>query len=153
MYELIVSHLEKELELKGFEAPDEIPINTVTHQAPQQNSDNLKPTCQRCKKPGHYQNQCRQLKQEKDQYRNFTNSASNNNGRAQTNSNRNKIANNTKANIINNQGDRRSRLVFPPCEKCGRTNHSTEKSYLGANAANRPPSRNRRTEGQNPVQQ
>ena len=36
-YEQIVSHLERELELNGFEAPDEMPINTVTQQPPQQN--------------------------------------------------------------------------------------------------------------------
>ena len=67
-YQQIVSHLQKELKLNGLEAPDEIPINTVTQQAPQQNSDKPKPTCHHCKKPGrcHYQNQCRQLKREKD---------------------------------------------------------------------------------------
>ena len=32
-YEQIVSHLEKVLELNGLEAPDEMPINTVTQQA------------------------------------------------------------------------------------------------------------------------
>ena len=37
-YEQIVSHLERELELNGLEAPDEMPINTVTQQAPQQNT-------------------------------------------------------------------------------------------------------------------
>ena len=152
--EQIVSHLEKELELNGLEAPDEMPINTVTQQAPQQNSGKSKPTCRHCKKPGHYQNQCHQLKREKDQTRNNTNSASNNNGSAQTNSNpNNKVLNNTKANNTNNQRDRRSRPVFPPCETCGRTNHSTEKCYLGANAANRPPPWNGRPEGQNEVQQ
>ena len=52
-----------------------------------------------------------------------------------------------------NQRDRRYRPVFPPCETCGRNNHSTEKCYLGANAANRPPPRNRRPEGQNQGQQ
>ena len=57
--EQIVSHLEKELELNGLEAPDETPINTVTQQAPQQNSNKHKPTCHHCKKPSHYQNQCR----------------------------------------------------------------------------------------------
>ena len=50
---------------------------------------------------------------------------------------------------INNQRDRRSRLVFPPYKTCGRNNYSTEKCYLGANAANRPPPRNRRPEAQN----
>ena len=70
-YEQIVSPLGRVLELNGLEAPDEMPINTVTQQAPQQNSDKPKPTCHHCcKKPGHYQNQCRQLKREKDQTRN-----------------------------------------------------------------------------------
>ena len=95
-----MSHLERELELNGLEAPDELPINTVTQQAPQQNSEKPKPTCHPCKKPGHCQNQCRQLKREKDKTRNNTNSANNNNGSAQTNSNpNNKISNDTKRTI------------------------------------------------------
>ena len=61
-YEQVVSRLERELELNGLEAPDEMPINTVTQQPPQQNSEKSKPTWNHCKKPGHYQNQCRQLK-------------------------------------------------------------------------------------------
>ena len=131
-----------------------MPINTVTQQAPQQNSEKNKPTRHQCKKPGHYQNQCRQLKREKAQTRSNTNNANNNNGSAQTNSNpSNKVANNTKGNNINNQRDRRYRTVFPPCDTCGRNNHSTEKCYFGANAANRPPPRNRRPEGQNQGQQ
>ena len=154
LYEQIVAHLEGDLELNGLEAPDELPTNTVTQQAPQQNSNKHKPTCHHCKKPGHYQNQWRQLKQEKDQPRNNKNSANNNNGSAQTNSNpNNKVTNNTKGNNINNQRDRRSRPVFPPCETCGRNNHYAEKCYLGANVANRPPPRNRRPEGQNQIQQ
>ena len=44
-HERILSHLERELELKCLEAPDEIPINTVTQQALQQNSEKPKPTC------------------------------------------------------------------------------------------------------------
>ena len=153
-YEQIVSHLGRELELNGLKAPDEMPMNTVTQQAPQQNSNKPKPTCHQCKKPGHYQTQCRQLKREKEQTRNNSNSASNNNGSAQTNPNtNNKVVNNTKGNKKHNQRDRRPRPVFPPCETCGRTNHSTEKCYLGANAANRPPPRNRRPEGQHQSQQ
>ena len=125
-YEQTVSHLERELELNGLEAPDEMPKSTVTQKAPQQNSDKPKPTCHHCKKPSHYRNQCRQLKREKNHARNQTNSANNNNGSAQTNSNpNNKFANNTKANNVNNQRNRRSRPVFPLCETCGRTNHST----------------------------
>ena len=126
----------------------------MTQQAPQQNTNKPRPTCHYCKKSGHYQNLCRQLKRQKDQTRNNPNSANNNNGSARTNSNpNNKFVNNTKGNNIKNQRDRRSRRVFPSCERCGRNNHSTEKCYLGANAANRPPPRNRRPEEQNQGQQ
>ena len=147
-YEQSVSHLERELELNGLEAPDEIQINTVTQQASQQISEKSKASCHHCKKTGHYRIQCRQLKQEKDQIQYNTNSAdntNNNNDSAQTNSNsNNKASNNTNANNTKNQRDRRSRPVFPPCETCGINNHYTEKCYLGANAANRPPPRKRR---------
>ena len=34
--------------------------------------------------------------------------------------------------------DRKSRNLYSPCETCGKTNHSTERCYVGANAANRP---------------
>ena len=156
-YEQIVSHLERELELNGLEAPDEMQINTVMQQDTRQNPEKPKPTCHHCKKPGHYRNQCRQLKRGKDQAQNNTDSAStnkNNSGSAQTNSNPNQKATVTdKANNANNQRDRKPKSVFPPCETCGRTNHSTERCYLGANAANRPPPRNRRPEGQNQAQQ
>ena len=154
-YEQIVSHLGTELELKNLEAPDEMQINTVTQQASQK-SEKFKPTCHHCKKPSHYQNQCRQLKREKDQLPKNTNSADNtynNNGSPQTNSNpNNEVSNNTNANNTNIQRNRSSGPVFPPCETCGRTNYSTEKGYLGANAANRPPPRKREPEGQNQVQ-
>ena len=66
-YEQIVSHLERELELNGLEAPDEMPINTVTQQAPQQNSNKPRPKSHHCKKPSRYQTQSRQLKREKEQ--------------------------------------------------------------------------------------
>ena len=57
-YEQIVSHLERELELNGLEAPDKMHINTVEQQAPQQNSNKPRPTGHHCKKSGHFQNQC-----------------------------------------------------------------------------------------------
>ena len=62
-----VTHLERELELNGLEAPDEMQINTVMQQASQQNSGKPKPTCHHCKKPRHYRNQCCKFKREKDQ--------------------------------------------------------------------------------------
>ena len=101
-YEQIVSHLERKIKFNGLEAPDKMPINTLTQQAPQQNSNEPKPTCHHCKKPGHNQIQCSQLKREKHQSRNNTNSANNNNGSAQTNSNpnNNKVTNNTLEQTI-----------------------------------------------------
>ena len=152
----IVSHLGKTLELNDLEAPDGLQINTVTHQATQQNPQILKPTCHHSKKSGHYQNQCRQLNGRKDRTRNNTNSAdnSNNNKRGQTNYNsNNKVPKKTKANQTNNQKDRRLRPIYLPCETCGKTRHSTEKLNFGANAAKKPPPRNRRQEGQYQVQQ
>ena len=59
-YGQIVTHLEKELELNGLEAPDELQINTVSHNTVNANADRTKPTCHYCKKPGHYKNQSRQ---------------------------------------------------------------------------------------------
>ena len=42
------------------------------------------------------------------------------------------------SNPNNNRTDRKYRTLYPPCETCGKTNHSTEGCYVGANAANRP---------------
>ena len=41
------------------------------------------------------------------------------------------------SNPNNHKNDRKSRTLYPPCETCGKTNHSTERCYVGANAANR----------------
>ena len=150
-YEQIVSHLQKELELNGLEAPSEMPINTMTQQAPQET-----PTSPN----QHATNAKHQVA--------IKISAVNSNEKKtkpeivrlvptitmvvpkQTLTPTRKLQTIPKANNINNQRDRRCRLVFPPSETCGRTNHSTEKCYLGANAANRPPPRNWRPEGQKP---
>ena len=43
------------------------------------------------------------------------------------------------SNPNNHKNDRKSRTLYPPCETFGKTNHSTERCYVGANAANRPP--------------
>ena len=58
--------------------------------------------------------------------------------------------NNNKRN--SNRTGRKPKTVYPPCETCGKTNTSTERCYHGANAANRPPPRQRRPERQNQVQ-
>ena len=63
------------------------------------------------------------------------------------------IRNNTNANKTKNLKDVKPRPVYPPCENCDESNHSTEKCYFEANAANRSPPRDRRPEGQIQVQQ
>ena len=55
-YEQIVTHLERDLELNGLEAPDELQIDTVSQQPLNTNADRPKPTCHQCKKPGRYRN-------------------------------------------------------------------------------------------------
>ena len=65
-YEQMITHLEKELELNGLEAPDELQIKTVGHNTANTNADRLKLTCDHCKKPGHHRNQCRLLKRRKE---------------------------------------------------------------------------------------
>ena len=152
-YEQIVTHLEKELELNGLEAPDELQINTVSQNTVNANADRTKPTCNYCKKPGHYKNQCRLLKKQREQTDNNQNNPVNKNSDANTsnpNGNVNKPNNN---NGNNNRAERKPKTVYPPCETCGKTNYSTERCYRGANAANRPPPRQRRPERQNQVQE
>ena len=56
-----VSHLEKVKELKDLEVADELQLKTMTQQAIQQNQKKPISTCHQCKKPRHYQRQCRQL--------------------------------------------------------------------------------------------
>ena len=50
-YEQIVTHLERELELNGLEAPDELPINNVSQQPTNTNADRPKPTCHHFNSP------------------------------------------------------------------------------------------------------
>ena len=70
-YEQIVTHLEKESELNGLEAPDEVQINTVSQQPTNRKADRPKPTT--VKKPGHYRNHCRLLKKQREQIENNQN--------------------------------------------------------------------------------
>ena len=149
-YEQIVTHLERELELNCLEAPDGLPINNVSQQPTNTNADRPKPTCHGCKKPGHYKNQCRLLKKQREQTENNQNNPGNKTSDTNT-SNPNSNVNKNNNNRNNNKAETKPKTVYPPCETCGKTNHSTEKCYFGANAANRPPPRHRRPERQNQV--
>ena len=53
-------------------------------------------------------------------------------------------------NPNHNKNDRKSRIVYPPCETCGKTNHSAGRCYVGDNAANRPLPQKIRPKQQNP---
>ena len=79
IYEQIVTHLESDLELNGLEAPDELQINTVSHNTANTNADRHKPTCHHCKKPGLNRNQCRLLKRQKGQSEDTQNNPGNKN--------------------------------------------------------------------------
>ena len=149
--EQIVTHLERELELNGLEALNELPINNVSQQPTNTNADRTNPTCHRCKKPGNYRNQCRLLKKQREQTENNQNNPGNKNSAANTskpNSNVNNTNNNTNNNKNSNKAERRPETVYLPCETCGKTNHSADRCYVGANAANRPPPWKSKPEGQ-----
>ena len=150
LYEQIVTHLERELELNGLEAPDELPRKNVSQQTTNTNADRPKPTCHHCKKPGHYRNQCRLLKKQREQTENYQTNPGNKNSAANT-SDPNSNVNITNNNKNSNKAERKPKTVYPPGESCKKTNHSTEKCYFGANAANRPPPRHRRPGRQNQV--
>ena len=153
-FEEIVTPLERELELEGLEALDELQINTVSQQPTKTNADRPKPTCHRCKKPKHQRNQCRLLIKQREQTEDTQNYPVNrNSGATNSNSNSNVINNNNKNNNHknSNRADEKPKAVYPTCETSGKTNHTTVKCHFGANAANRPLSCQRRPQGLNQV--
>ena len=100
-YKQIVTHLERELELNGLEAPDEQQINIVSQHATHINADRPKPTCHYCKKPGYYRNQCRLLKKQREQTENTQNNPGNRNSDADNTIPDNKTNNNNHINYKN----------------------------------------------------
>ena len=50
---------------------------------------------------------------------------------------RNNSSDTNDCNPNNHKNDRKYRTLYPLCETCGKTNHSTDRCYVGANAANR----------------
>ena len=150
-YGQTVTHLERDLELNGLEAPDEPQIKTVSHNTANTNADRPKRTCHHCKEPGHYRNQCRLLKRHKEQSEDTENYPGNKNSDANNSiANNSTNKNNNNNNYKNGNGaEKKPKTVYPPRETCEKTNHSTEKHYNGANAANRPPLWHKRPEKQN----
>ena len=152
-YEQIVTHQVRKLELNVLEAPYELQINNVSHNTANANADRPKPTCHHCKKSGHHRNQCRLLKKQRKQTGNNQKNPRNKNSDANTSNPNGNINNLNNNNKNSNRAETKPKTVYPPCETCGKTNHSTEKCYYGANAARKPPPRHRRPERQNQVQE
>ena len=95
------------------------------------------------------------MKKQREQTENNQNNPGNKSSDANT-SNPNGNVNNPNNNNNNRnskRAERKPKTVYPPCETFGKTNHSTERCYHGANAANRPPPRQKRAERQNQVQE
>ena len=111
----------------------------MSQQLTNANADISKPTCYHCEKPGHYRNQCRLLKQQTEE----TETNQNFHGTENSDANKSIPDNNTNNNEYNNyknsnRAEGKPETVYPSCETCGKTNHSTERCYVRANAANRP---------------
>ena len=106
-YEQIVTHLERELELNGLEAPDELQINTVSHNTVNANADRTKPTCNYCKKPGHYKNQCRLSKKQREQTENNQNNPGKKNRNANTSNPNSNVNNPNNNNRNSNRAERK----------------------------------------------
>ena len=104
-----------------MEAPDELQINTVSHNTANANADRPKPTCHQCKKPGHHRNQCQLLKKQREQTESSQNIPGNKNSDANTsypNSNVNNPNNNNNKN--SKRAKRKPKTVYPPCEAWGK---------------------------------
>ena len=113
-YQQIVTHLERELELNGLEAPDELPINNVSQQPTTTNADRPEPTCHHCKKPGHYRNQSRLLKKQRKQTENNQNNPGSKNSDANNSIPNNNVNNNNNNNKISDKAEKSQKLFTHP---------------------------------------
>ena len=93
------------------------------------------------------------MKKQREQTENDQNNPGKKSSDANTSNPNGNVNNRHNNNRNSNRAERKPKTVHPPCETCGKTNPSTERCYHGANAANRPPPRQRRPERQNQVQE
>ena len=154
-YEQTVTHLVNELELNRLEAPDELQMNSVIQHATKTNADRNKATCHHCKKPGRNRNQYHWLKKQRKQTESTENIPGNKKSGANIsnpNSNVTSYNNNNNNHKNSNRAERKPKIMHTHHVRSKKTNHSTEKGYFGASAANRLPARQRKPDGQNQVQ-
>ena len=93
------------------------------------------------------------MKKQREQTENSQNNPGNKSSDTNTSNPNGNVNNPNDGNRNSNRAERKPKTVYPLCETWGKTNHSTERCYHGANAANRPPPRQRRPEKTNQVQE
>ena len=112
-YEEIATHLERELDVNGFEGGDDIPVPSMST-APTATRPgtgllfsgiDLNNTCNYCKKPRHVKDDCRKLKRREEQKRNEWQD---------------------------------TKKECPKCPTCDKTNHPVERCCKGAGAHLKP---------------
>ena len=89
------------------------------------------------------------LKKQREQTENTQNNPGNRNSDANNSIPDNNTNNNNHINYKNcNRAEGKPEIVYPPYETCGKTTHSAERCYVGANATNRPLPWKSKPEGQ-----
>ena len=93
------------------------------------------------------------MKKQREQTENNQSIPGNKSSDANTSNANGNVNNRNNNNRNSKRTERKPKTVYPPGETCGNTNYSTERCYHGANAANKPPPRQKRPERQNQVQE
>ena len=95
------------LELNGLEAPDELQMNTVSSNRANANPNRTKPTRHYGKKPGHFRNQGRLLKKQREETENNQNNPGNKNSDANTSNQKGYVNNPNNNNKNSNRTERK----------------------------------------------
>ena len=113
IYEKIVTHLERELELNALEESDDLPIATMASSSGKTKNllstaidTNQNTQCSYCKAEDHFWKNCPNLKKKKE--------------------------------LEAKNGKTPQRPTYPECPTCNKTNHPAEKCWRGAGAHLRP---------------
>ena len=125
----------------------------MSQHATSTNADRPEPTCKPRRKPVHYRSQCRQLEKDKKNKLRALKTMLGTKTVVRLFLSRKLTKTTTLTTKTKKRAERKPTTVYPPCETCGKTNQSTENCYFVVNAANGPPPRNRKPEGQNQVPQ